>query len=131
MPNKRPRAWFADAIGIGLKGLRAMRPEGHPGADEMEPCTIMWIEALWRERHWDAALDAPRIQTAFDRLAVGMLRWPMPAQFLRLLPDRAQPLALPETTISPEKRAQVRARLADLRASLGKPPAGAPTKGKK
>lgn len=121
MQNNQAKAWFARAIGQGLIGLRAMRPESHPGVDEMELCTNMWIDALWRDRPWVQELDAPRIQTAFDRLAIGLLRWPMPVQFLRLLPDRAQTPALPAPTITPEQRALARARLADLRATFSQP----------
>lgn len=120
MPTK-PRAWFARQIGQGLSALRALRPEGHPGADEMELCATVWIDTLWRDRPWDETLDVPRIQVAFDRLIIGLLCWPLPAQFLRLLPDRPQPQALPAPTIAPEKRVQIRAQLADLRASFSQP----------
>lgn len=109
-----PRRWFARCVSNGLTAMRAIRLKNHPGQDEMAACIQVWIEVLWRNRRW-VPEDEERINESMRLVMESCECWPSPAQFFRLLPQRVSVPELPSPTISEEKRAVVKARLAELR----------------
>lgn len=93
--NKKAESWFAQAIANGIQRLMVLGLEGTPAARTVELTTVTWIDTLWEGRVWDAGLDETRILEAFRLLAIQCERWPVPVQFLRVLPSRHRPLSLP------------------------------------
>lgn len=83
-------AWFSAEIAAGLQAIYALSPEGCPGADVL-PATIgVWARDLWASsrRGWHQQADTGCIRSAFSRLRSTCERWPTPAKFWPLLPNR-------------------------------------------
>jgi hypothetical protein len=115
-----PAQWFDKRIRRGLAALMALRMEAHPPADAVEATAKVWVQALWPGRLWDETLDADRIGEAFRQIALHETRWPTPAVFLRYLPARKLPQALPPPALSEEQMERARAVLAGIASRLGK-----------
>lgn len=115
-----PAAWFAAAIASGIQRLMVLGLEGTPAARTIDLTTVTWIDTLWPGRRWEARLDETRIQEAFRLLAVQSDRWPSPSQFLRRLPARAHPLALPAPRPSATQKEAAKTLLQTIKKKLEK-----------
>ncbi|MEX0745298.1 MAG: hypothetical protein WD118_06820 [Phycisphaeraceae bacterium] len=115
-----PADWFYRAISQGLGALVVLHLPGAPGHETIEYTEQVWVDVLWSASiGWDEALDAPRLNAAFRRLARQADRWPAPRSLLELLPSRAERQRLPKPKMSEAEMARNRARLAELMAELG------------
>ena len=64
-------------------------------------------------------IDVPRIREAFEILEATREEWPAPKHFLDALPRRPEREALDEPVMDDKTRADNKARLAKLMASIG------------
>ena len=90
---EKPHAWFIAAIASGLQAMYAINPDGCPGADVFPATIQVWATDLWNDkrRFWHEGEDADCIRQAFANLRGHCLRWPTPAKFWEVLPNRAPP----------------------------------------
>jgi len=103
--------WFREVIGTGLQKLVLIRLAGTPPADLLTSTAGAWTEALWTRGQWDESADRPRMERAFSALLRTCDRWPTPKAYLDHLGNRPPQPQLPPPPLSPEQRAQNRARL--------------------
>lgn len=122
--------WLGEIVKYHMQRLRLLNLDGAPAGVVMGEVTRVWAETI-AACHVNANehIDGPRLHEAFLYLMQTSERWPAPKHLLKAIPPRPQPQALPAPTIAPEKRAQILAQLADLRASFDKTPQGARRKG--
>lgn len=105
--------WFVESIKDGLKALVSLRLDGTPAIDLLPTTRDIWIAALWSGRAWVEA-DAARIHQAFISLARDATRWPSPADLRLRIPARSLPQGLPAPALTPEQRAESRARMRSI-----------------
>lgn len=111
-------AWFERAISVELSRLAALQlPGTPPDAQTAAACRAVWVDALWGGRMWREE-DKERIEAAFAHLTRNVTRWPAPAHFLEVLPERKPLPALSRPSPSREERECVRKMIADLAAKL-------------
>lgn len=114
-PDRAP-TWFSQEIRTGLASLYVLCLDGSPAADVVGATTDLWIRVLWTSgrRQWHAEADGPCIRAAFAQLSSSCHRWPAPARFWEVLPQRAPPTdrALPAKVFTLDER---RANLDRLR----------------
>lgn len=111
--------WLIAEVAEGIQRLLVLRLDGCPPADAVEAVALAWVDALLvRGGRWDEHRDAPRIRTAFRRLAAHAERWPAPAAVWQYLPAREEPLTLPAPAPTPEQRERIRQMIASARAAL-------------
>jgi hypothetical protein len=88
--------WLKIEIVEGLQKLIALRLRNSPPADMITATVSVWFETIsTRPIAWNERLDRKRIKTAFTELCATCDTFPAPSQFVRLLPQREQPLSLP------------------------------------
>lgn len=117
--QQQPDQWFVRCIRRGLAALIALRLAGHPPADTIDATAQVWVAALW-PIGWRPD-DSARISEAFRQLALLAERWPVPAEFLRCLPPRPEPVfqPLPPPALTEEELAEHRAYLHEALKKLG------------
>lgn len=94
MAAKTHEKWFEVAIINGIQRLLSLSLPGTPASRTITLTASTWIDVLWQNRAWDAALDETRIADAFRQLAIRADRWPAPRDLLLTLPARSEPLKL-------------------------------------
>lgn len=109
MPQPTPiPTWFSTLIGEGLASLYLLSLEGCPAADATPAVGRLWTADLWNSprRNWHMEADEPCIRKAFETMRQTCSRWPAPAKFWEVLPNRAPPkdAALPSRVFSLEER---------------------------
>ena len=77
--------WLKKEIAQGFTMLAALNLKGRPAAADLKPVAILWLKILSR-RQWQFERDAPRVRSAFEKLAAESNEWPNPADFTRALP---------------------------------------------
>lgn len=83
--------WLKKEIAQGFTMLAALNLKGRPAAADLKPVAILWLKILSRQQ-WQFERDAPRVRSAFEKLAAESNEWPNPADFTRVLPP--EPLRL-------------------------------------
>ena len=113
--------WLLSEVATGLQRLMLLALQGTPAAETIEGTARAWADAFWcRNIGWDQALDAPRIALAFRSIAGQLDRFPTPKAVLQAMPERKQPLRLPDLPPTREERQANRKRLADFIADFTK-----------
>lgn len=94
----------------GLATLHVLNLEGYPASDVVGATANVWVSALWntRKREWHKEADTPCIREAFRVLADTCNRWPSPAKFWEVLPERKpfEGQALPPRVFTEAERAE-------------------------
>jgi len=107
--------WLGEIVKRRIERLRLLNLDGQPLGRSMGEVTVIWAEVLVaRLPQPDPALDAPRLEAAFDALERQCERWPAPARLLTLLPPRSPRSAPPAPPAVPAERARLRGLLRDL-----------------
>lgn len=91
-----PAPWFTRLIGQCLATVYLLGLDGVPAGENTDKLAAVWVRVLWdKPLHggWIEELDAPRIRAAFAKIAETSKRWPSPAHFWEVLPERARPPA--------------------------------------
>lgn len=121
--NIKPE-WLKQSIIEGLQGLMILRLRGTPAAETVTALANVWIAAITsRPILWDEQQDRPRIRAAFVELAATIDRWPAPAEFLAVLPQRRPQNALPppvDREMSPKTRKMVTDLLNRMRGNVAR-----------
>lgn len=116
-PSPIPQ-WFSTLIREGLASLYTLCLEGCPAADILTATAEFWSRDLWNSprRGWHEEADTPCIRLAFERMRQSCHRWPAPARFWELLPDRvlSDARALPSRVVSIEDRQRNIARMREI-----------------
>lgn len=77
--------WLKKEIAQGFTMLAALNLKGRPATADLKPVAILWLKILSRQQ-WQFKRDAPRVRSAFEKLAAESNEWPNPADFTRALP---------------------------------------------
>lgn len=94
--------WLLAAIADGLQRLMALGLPDRPSAEVIVLTGIVWCETLQSLNvTWDIEQDLQRVQEAFAILARESERWPVPKDFIKVLPPRPRPLSLPSGNYMP------------------------------
>lgn len=125
-----PAPWFTRLIGQCLASLYLLGLDGVPAGENTEKLAALWVRLLWEKPihgGWCEQIDAPRLRAAFAKIAETSKRWPAPATFWEVLPERARPPSnrtLANSDFGRERQAEaLRARDAWLE-SLGRDQSG-------
>lgn len=119
MSHEPPPPWFVNTITSGIQTLACLGLPGAPPADVLAKTSQVWVRAVWASPlRWEEALDRKRLGEGFASLVISTDRWPAPAAYLRAIPRRPQPPALPAPSRRTPMPAAIRAKLAELVASM-------------
>lgn len=118
MHNTPVPLWFSTLIREGLASLHCLNLEGYPAVDVVAITTNFWVNDLWSssKREWHMEADEPCIRIAFKRLRNECHRWPAPAKFWEVLPQRAPPkdTLIPAKVFTLEERRENLRRLKEM-----------------
>lgn len=107
--------WFNNLIVRGVMFLYGLALEGVPAHDTIQSVALSWVALLWTGYEWHEEVDAPRIQKAFQALALASVRWPSPKLLMERLPPRPSFKALPRSSLS---KAEISANCQKIRELL-------------
>lgn len=115
--------WAYNQMIDGLQKLLVLRLQGAPPADTINALAAVWEEALTPHTWYWRDEDKQRLPIAFSRTIQQAERWVQPAQVIKQIPPRPEPIIAglleeQKPMPTPEERKRVRAILDNLLATI-------------
>lgn len=82
--------WLCAVVAEGLQALLVLSLPNRPASDAVDDVARRWMRAVWYAPvRWREDDDAARIEAAFVRLTLTAEVWPVPADLMKALAQRA------------------------------------------